>query len=119
MKHKMKKLLAGVLLMAICSVNSHAQSVAGSWKDVNYAGDDKVYHDLDIQLPDTKKTKYPVVVVIYGSAWFGNNFKGMALQTMGKPLLDADFAVVAPNHRSSSDAKCPAQINDIKAAIRF
>lgn len=43
----------------------------------------------------------------------------MAFQSMGKPLLDAGFAVISINHRSSSDAKYPAQINDVKAAIRF
>ncbi len=90
-----------------------------SWKDVNYAGDTMVYHDLDIYLPEKAQPNYPVVVVIYGSAWFGNNFKGMAMQTLGKPLVDAGFAVVTPNHRSSKDSVFPAQINDIKAAIRF
>ena len=78
-----------------------------------------VYHDLDIYLPEKTQTNYPVIVVIYGSAWFGNNFKGMAMQTLGKPLMDAGFAVVSPNHRSSKDSVFPAQINDIKAAIRF
>jgi len=33
--------------------------------------------------------------------------------------LDAGFAIVTPNHRSSNDAKFPAQINDVKAVIRF
>lgn len=43
----------------------------------------------------------------------------MAFSSLGKSLLDAGFAVVTPNHRSSADAKFPAQINDIKAVIRF
>ena len=89
------------------------------YKDVNYADDGKFYHDLHIYIPQAKKKSYPVIVVIYGSAWFGNNLKNAAIQTMAKPLLDAGFAVVAPNHRSSNEAKFPAQINDIKAAIRF
>lgn len=90
------------------------------WKDVNYAGDDKVFHTCDIYLPKEKKASYPVVVHIYGSAWFNNNGKGMAdLGTIVKSLLDAGYAVVCPNHRSSMDAKWPAQIHDIKAVIRF
>ncbi|MCQ2182528.1 MAG: alpha/beta hydrolase [Bacteroidales bacterium] len=88
--------------------------------DVNYAGDSEVYHNLDIYIPKTEKDKYPVVVHIYGSAWFSNNSKGMAdLGTIVQALLDAGYAVVTPNHRSSADAKFPAQINDIKAVIRF
>ena len=90
------------------------------WKDVNYVGDDQAYHTCDIYLPKVEKESYPVVVHIYGSAWFSNNSKGAAdLATIVKALLDAGYAVVCPNHRSSGDAKWPAQINDIKAVIRF
>ena len=90
------------------------------WKDVNYAGDDQAYHTCDIYLPKEVKDSYPVVIHIYGSAWFSNSSKGAAdLGTIVKALLDNGFAVVCPNHRSSMDAKWPAQINDIRAVIRF
>ena len=90
------------------------------WKDVNYAGDDKAYHTRDIYLPKKEAASYPVVIHIYGSAWFSNSSKGMAdLGTIGKALLDAGYAVVCPNHRSSMDAQWPAQIHDIRAVIRF
>ena len=88
--------------------------------DVDYAGDGEVYHKLDIYYPKVEKASYPVVVHIYGSAWFSNNSKGMAdLGTIVNALLDAGYAVVTPNHRSSQDAKFPAQIHDIKGVIRF
>jgi len=106
-------------LLIFISFPVFGQQFSKSWKDVNYAGDDKVYHLLDIYLPMVEKPSYPVVVVIYGSAWLSNNLKGTDLNTLGKALLDAGFAVVMPNHRSSTDAKFPAQINDIKAVVRF
>jgi len=88
--------------------------------DINYAGDDQVYHTLDIYLPKEVKDKYPVVVHIYGSAWGSNNSKGAAdINTICAALLNAGYAVVTPNHRSIADAKWPAQVNDIKAVIRF
>ncbi|MBO6028982.1 MAG: alpha/beta hydrolase, partial [Bacteroidales bacterium] len=88
--------------------------------DVDYAGDGEVFHKLDIYLPKVEKASYPVVVHIYGSAWFSNNSKGMAdLGTIVNALLDAGYAVVTPNHRSSMAAKFPAQIHDIKGVIRF
>ena len=90
------------------------------WKDVNYAGDDQAYHTCDIYLPKKEAASYPVVIHIYGSAWFSNSSKGQAdLGTIVKALLDAGYAVVCPNHRSSMDAKWPAQIHDIRAVIRF
>ena len=90
-----------------------------TYPDVNYAGDDLEAHRMDIFLPEKGGPKFKVVVAIYGSAWFANNAKGMTYMSMGKPLTDAGFAVVCINHRSSGDAKYPAQIHDVKAAIRF
>jgi acetyl esterase/lipase/enterochelin esterase-like enzyme len=90
------------------------------WKDVNYVGDGKVFHTCDIYLPKQQKDSYPVVIHIYGSAWFSNNSKGMAdLGTTVRSLLNAGYAVVCPNHRSSTDAQWPAQLHDIRAVVRF
>ena len=90
------------------------------WKDVNYAGDDQAFHTCDIYLPKKVAESYPVVIHIYGSAWFSNSSKGAAdLGTIVKALLEAGYAVVCPNHRSSMDAKWPAQIHDIRAVVRF
>ena len=90
------------------------------WKDVNYVGDGKVFHNCDIYLPKQQKDSYPVVIHIYGSAWFSNNSKCMAdLGTTVRSLLNAGYAVVCPNHRSSTDAQWPAQLHDIRAVVRF
>ncbi len=95
-------------------------SYSQKFEDVNYAGDGQVYHNMDIYLPKKVKDSYPVVVHIYGSEWCGNNSKGMAdLGTIVQSLLNEGYAVVTPNHRASTDAKFPAQINDIKGVIRF
>lgn len=94
--------------------------VSEKFIDVDYVGDGQSFHKMDIYLPEKKAKKYPVVVHVYGSAWFSNNSKGMAdLGTIVNAYLKAGYAVVCPNHRSSQDAKWPAQINDIKAVIRF
>ena len=108
-----------IFIFSLLYINCFSQQYSKSWKDLNYAGDSMTYHLLDVYLPEVQKPTYPAVVLIYGSAWFGNNLKGTDLATLGKALLDAGFAVVTPNHRSSMDAKFPAQINDIKAVIRF
>jgi enterochelin esterase-like enzyme/acetyl esterase/lipase len=93
---------------------------SAKYADVDYAGDGQVYHKLDIYIPKDDKATHPVVVHIYGSAWYANSAKGMAdLGTICQALLNAGYAVVTPNHRSSGDAKFPAQIEDIKAVIRF
>ena len=88
--------------------------------DVNYAGDGKAHHTLDIYIPKEAKESYPVVIHTYGSAWSSNNMKGSAdLSTICAAYAKAGYAVVTPNHRSASDAKYPAQLHDIKAVVRF
>ncbi|GAB3545172.1 prolyl oligopeptidase family serine peptidase [Spirosoma fluminis] len=88
--------------------------------DIDYVGDGIVGHKLDIYLPITGKAPFPVIICIYGSAWLSNNAKGAIFTDgLGQRLLKEGFAVVAINHRSSSDTLFPAQIQDVKAAIRF
>jgi Esterase/lipase len=88
--------------------------------DVNYVGDGKTYHTLDIYVPKQAKESYPVVIHTYGSAWSMNNMKGSAdLSTICAAYAKAGYAVVTPNHRSASDAIYPAQLHDIKAVVRF
>jgi acetyl esterase/lipase len=88
--------------------------------DVDYAGDGIIGHKLDIFLPRTGIAPFSVVIVIYGSAWFSNSSKSANfLVGLGQALLNDGFAVVSINHRSSTNAKWPAQIQDVKAVIRF
>ena len=88
--------------------------------DVNYVGDGKTYHTLDIYIPKEAKDSYPVVIHTYGSAWSMNNSKGSAdLNTICAAYVKAGYAVVTPNHRSASDAIYPAALHDIKAVVRF
>jgi acetyl esterase/lipase len=98
---------------------SYGQQYSQKWSDVNFVGDGKVYHNMDIYLPKATKSKYPIVVHYYGSAYMSDNSKGADMNNIGSALLDAGFAVVVPNYRSVSDAIYPAQINDVKAVIRF
>ncbi len=88
--------------------------------NIDYVGDGKVGHKLDIYYPNDGKATHNVIIHIYGSAWGSNNSKGTAdLETVGKAALEAGYIFVTPNHRSLHDALWPAQINDIKAVVRY
>lgn len=129
----MKRILTAALLLCTITLTAQPPGGFGGWQmpkidvhcsekfiDLDYVGDGQVYHKLDIYLPEVEKESYPVVIHIYGSAWFSNNSKGMAdLGTIVNALLDAGYAVITPNHRSSMDARFPAQIHDIKAVVRY
>lgn len=90
------------------------------WLDIDYVGDHVVGHRLDIHLPKNGKSPFPTIIVIYGSAFFSNSSKGIVFRDgLCQKLMENGFAVVSINHRSSRDAIFPAQIHDVKAAIRF
>ena len=108
-------LIISVFGIIICT----GQSFSKKWANINYAGDTLVSHRMDVYLPKVSKAKNPAIIIIYGSAFFGNDMKHIAFETLGSPLLDSGFVVVTVNHRSSRDAIFPAQIQDIKAAVRF
>ena len=112
------------LLIFICSYSICQEAVnpiEPTWKDLNYAGDGESYHTLDVYSPTSSNNKSPLILTIYGSAWKSNRSKASKYikKSLIKPLIDAGFAVASINHRSSTDALFPAQIHDVKAAIRF
>jgi len=51
-----------MLVVAYC--NCSGQQYSRSWIDVDYAGDGRVYHKLDIYLPEIVRPSYPAVVVV-------------------------------------------------------
>jgi acetyl esterase/lipase len=74
---------------------------------------------LDIYLPNQPSaTKFPVIISIHGGG-FAMGDKGDGQLTPMLEGLKHGFAVVSVNYRLTSEAKFPAQINDVKQAIRF
>jgi acetyl esterase/lipase len=114
----MNKKIKTLFVLFICLNVMCQEPIEPDWKDLNYAGNEQGYHTMDIYLPKENKKKYPVVMTIYGSAWGRNDKKG-ANKRKKEALIKSGFAVVSINHRSSYDAIFPAQIHDVKAAIRF
>ncbi len=106
----MRPILTYAFVLIVFVGTFAGQQSSRSWTDVNYAGDDKQYHSLDIFLPETIKPSYPAIVVIYGSAWFGNNGKESAFRIYGKSLLESGFAVIVSFPRSHSGHVAVAKV---------
>ena len=88
-----------------------------TWSDVNYANNDgNIRHNLDIYLPDSGTSPFPVVVYIHGGGWQGGSKENVGQIS---PIVDEGYALVSINYRLSAEAIFPAQINDCKAAIRW
>jgi len=74
-------------------------------------------HLLDLYLPDAA-APLPVLVVLGGSAFRGDQGSYYAAE-LAPWFTTAGFAVVGVSTRSSRQARFPAQVHDVKAAIRW
>ncbi len=89
--------------------------------NVPYANDTLKKHLLDVYLPPTGKSSYPVVVWVHGGAWMLNDKladMGYMKQTL-KGFIDSGYAVASIDYRWSTSAIFPAQIQDCNQAIEF
>ena len=72
----------------------------------------------DIYLPEGDGP-FPLVMRVHGGGFIMGD-KASSDATIGvDALLSIGFAVVSVNYRLSDEAKAPAQIQDVKAAVRF
>jgi acetyl esterase/lipase len=83
-------------------------------RDVEYARVGDRALQLDLHLP-RGKPKLPLIVWVHGGAWRSGSKSSMPL---GK-LVEAGYAIASVDYRLSPEAIFPAQIHDLKAAIRF
>jgi len=84
------------------------------YKDINYANVDGIDLALDIYMSSNIENP-PLVVFVHGGAWqFGTKNSEIPLQ-----FVDYGFALASVDFRQSTQAQFPAQIHDIKAAVRF
>lgn len=106
-------LLLGILVAFPKSESSvFAQS---SIRDIEFGVVDGVSLKLDLHLPpDAEET--PLLVWIHGGAWRRGAKESVPVK---KLVEERGWAVASIGYRLSPVAKFPAQIHDIKAAIRF
>jgi acetyl esterase/lipase len=72
----------------------------------------------DLYLPaQTGEEKRPAVVLIFGGGW--NSGERAQQKVYGLALARAGFVCLATDYRFSSEAKWPAQLDDISTAIRW
>jgi acetyl esterase/lipase len=86
--------------------------------DVAYA-DKSQKQKLDIYLPADGKSPFPVIVYVHGGGWEVSDKRSTEIEVVLKSSLAHGYAVVSVNHRPASEALFPAQIKDVKAAIRW
>lgn len=73
---------------------------------------------LDLFMPSTmKNTPYPAVLMIHGGGWASGN--RTMTYPMAEKLAEDGYITAAAEYRLSPEAKYPASIYDLKAAVRW
>ena len=83
-------------------------------RDIPYAKIGDLTLTLDLYLPE-HKPRSPLIVWVHGGAWRSGSKKSMPLEK----LVTDGYAIASVDYRLSTQAMFPAQIHDLKAAIRF
>jgi acetyl esterase/lipase len=109
------RLLLGLVIVA-CGVASAADAPADHRKlvDIPFAEIDGHRLALDLYLPEGRENA-PLVVFVHGGGWRNGTRNEMPLGG----LASEGFAFASVDYRLSPVARFPAQVHDIKAAIRF
>ena len=92
-------------------------NIKRKWQDISYANLSPAAK-LDIYLPDEGDGPFPVIISIHGGAFMFGDKADEQLNPMLKGL-NHGYAIVSINYRMSGEAIFPANINDVKAAIRW
>ena len=75
---------------------------------------------LDLYLPAAGPRPLATIIIVHGGRWAGGDKAANPQVAWGVPkLLQAGYAVASVNHRYSQQAVFPAQIHDVKAAVRW
>lgn len=107
------------------SLGGSVALAAGAWlaaasaaptveKDIPYAVVNGETLQLDLYKPDTGGA-VPLLVYVHGGAWENGSKAAMPLAA----LVERGYAIASIDFRPASRAPFPAQVHDIKAAVRF
>lgn len=91
----------------------YSAALAETQTDIEYARVSDFSLKLDLHRPQAANP--PLVVYVHGGAWRAGSKSDVPIAK----LLDHGFAIASVDYRLSTQARFPAQIHDIKAAIRY
>ena len=115
-------IVTAALALAAIATSTHAQTIHRDIAYANVGGRDLL---LDLYLPDDATSPTPVVLFIHGGGWAGGSHSGVPGYV--REILDDDIAIASVGYRlttedgewGSASVTFPAQIHDVKAAVRY
>ncbi len=105
------------LLLAILSVPALGADGVTTTNDIVYTSAGGQELKLDMAAPSEGSGPFPALLVIHGGAWRAGNKKDM------RPILaecaERGYVAISPQYRFCPKDLFPAQVHDVKAAVRW
>jgi acetyl esterase/lipase len=104
---------------SVTSSSVHVAYGEGFYTDIQYCGSHEAQR-MDVSVPSNAHERpLPVAAYIHGGGWNGGDKSAAPLlPQVRSELLARGYVVVSLNYRLGRHAKWPAQIQDVKCAIR-
>jgi acetyl esterase/lipase len=102
-----------IYLLFCIGVGLHLQAQTDTSKNIVYAEVSGKKLLLDLYMPEGKKVPY-LIVWVHGGAW-----RSGSKESPPTGMITYGYALASINYRLSEEAIFPAQIHDIKAAVRY
>jgi acetyl esterase/lipase len=109
----MNPLRSVAVVVLLLLAGAHPSLAFDAKRDLEYARVGDLPLQLDLYVPDTPRP--PLIVYVHGGGWRSGTKTEMPLGG----LIKAGYTVASIDYRLSPQAPFPAQVHDIKAAIRF
>ncbi len=104
---------------ALSTINAKVTPNFNVQKDITYCSPGGVPQLLDIYTPQDGNKFHPLIIHVHGGSWVGGSKSDDNMMPVITALSDKGFTVASINYRLAPDYKFPAQIQDVKCAIRY
>jgi acetyl esterase/lipase len=100
-------------------VNWLTNNQTNTWTNISYANFSQA-EKMDIYLPNSTTVEpSPVIIFIHGGGGYTGDKANLKSQNILPDAISRGYAVISINYRLSGEAAFPAQINDVKTAIKY
>ena len=117
MRHLFPFLALGCLALSACAQTPPPPGFI-ALRNLDYAGQDNPRQKLDLYLPEKPTEKpLPLIIYIHGGGWEGGDKSDTAL--LFELIKSGGYGGASIGYRFTQEQKWPAQIHDVKAALRW
>jgi acetyl esterase/lipase len=110
---------AAILILGLTSmtVRGADEPKATTERDIVYTKVGSTELKLDLARPALGEGPFPAILVIHGGAWRGGNKADVG--PILPEFVQRGYVAISPQYRLCPQEKFPAQVHDVKAAVRW